>query len=67
MTIVKFQREITTKLYTKELRFLCSARLLMMFYISMKFHDNILTGFQVIDWTRNYHSLFSTGNNSKNV
>ena len=38
-----------------------------MFYISMKFHDNILDGFQVIEWTQNYHSLISKGNKSKNV
>ena len=40
---------------------------LMMLYISMKFHDNILNGFQVIERTQNYHSLISKGNNSKNV
>ena len=49
MTTVKFQRGITTKLYRQELRFLCSAPRLMMLYISMKFHDNILNGFQVIE------------------
>ena len=45
----QFQRRITTKLhiqelwflYRQELWFLCFARQLMMFYISMKFHDNI--------------------------
>ena len=51
MTIVKLQREITTKLHRKELWFLCSARCLMMLYISMKFHDNILNSFQVTEWT----------------
>ena len=45
MTIVKFQRGITTILYRQELRFLCSVRRLMMLYISMKFHDNILNVF----------------------
>ena len=45
MTIVEFQRGITTNLYRQELRFLCSARCLMMLCISMKFHDNILTVF----------------------
>ena len=52
MSIVKFKRGITTKLYRKELRFLYSARRLMMLYISMKFHENILNGFQVIERTR---------------
>ena len=36
MTIVKFQRGITTKLYRQQLRFLCSACYLMTLY---KFHD----------------------------
>ena len=41
----------------------------MMLYASMKFHDNILDVFffQVIERTRNYHSLISKWNNSKNV
>ena len=30
-------------------------------------HDNILNGFQVIERTRNYHSLISNGNKSKTV
>ena len=51
MTIVKFQRGITAKLYSQELQFLCSACRLMMRYILMKFHDNILNGFQVIEQT----------------
>ena len=67
MTIVKFQRKITTKLYKQELRFLCSAGRLMMLYISMKFHDSILSSFQVIERTQNYLALISKGNNSKNV
>ena len=50
-----------------ELRSLCSVRRLMMLYISMKFHDNILNGFQVIERTRNYISLILKGNNFKNV
>ena len=53
MVIVKFQRRITTKLYRQELGFLCSACHLMMLYISMKFQENILKVFQVIEWTRN--------------
>ena len=50
---VEFQREITPKIYNgQELRFLCSARRLMMLYICMKFRENILNGFQVIEQTR---------------
>ena len=39
---VKFQRGITKKMYRQELRFLCCEHPLMMFYISMKFRENIL-------------------------
>ena len=54
MTIAKFQRRITTKLYRQELWFLCFACRLMMFYIYMKFHENILMGFQVIEPLSNF-------------
>ena len=67
MTIVKFQRRITPKIYREELRFLWSAHHLMMLYISMKFHDTFLKDFQVTEWTRNYYCQISKGNNSKNV
>ena len=63
MTTVKFQRGISRKLYRQELWFLCSARRLMMHYISMKFRDNILNICQVIERTRNYNSLISKGDN----
>ena len=59
MTIVKFQRPITTKLYRQELWFLCSAGYLMMLYISMKFHENISNGFQVTERTQNDHCQIS--------
>ena len=67
MTIAKFQRKITTKLYRQELQFLCFARCLMMLFISMMFHSNILNGFQVIEQTRNYNSLIIKWSNSKDV
>ena len=51
MTTVKLKREITTKLYRQDLWFLCCACCLKMLYISMKFHENILKGFQVIKRT----------------
>ena len=38
-----------------ELLSLCSAHHLMMLYISMKFHENILNVFQVIERTKNYN------------
>ena len=50
-TIVEFQRGITPKVYRQELLFLCSAHLLTMLYISMKFQENILNDFQVIERT----------------
>ena len=39
----------------------------MMLYISMKFHDNILNGFQVIEQTRNYHCQDLKGKNYRTV
>ena len=62
MATVKFQRGISRKRYRQELWFLCSARHLMMHYISTKFHENILKGFQVIERTRNDHCQISEGN-----
>ena len=47
MTIVKFQRGITTKLYRQELRFLCSAHRLMMLYISV-------ISLQYLEWFSSY-------------
>ena len=38
----------------------------MMLYISMKFRENILNGFQAIERTQNGHCQISKGNNSKN-
>ena len=39
----------------------------MMLYISMTFHESVLHGFQVIEWTRNDHCQISKENNAKNV
>ena len=39
----------------------------MMLYISMKFHDNILKGFQIIERTPNDHCQISKGNNYKTI
>ena len=43
---------------TDELWFLCSACHLMMLSITIKFNENVLNGFQVIEWTQNYQSNF---------
>ena len=55
------------KMYRQELRFLWSARCLMMLYISIKFHENILEGFEIIEQTGNDSCQISKGNNSQNV
>ena len=38
-----------------------------MLYISVEFHENVLNGFQLIEWTGNDNCQNSKGNNSKNV
>ena len=48
--IVNTQRAITPKVDKPELRFMCSARRLMVFNVSLKFHENISSGFKVIEW-----------------
>ena len=48
ITIVKFQRGITPKIYRQELQFLCCAHHLMMLYDSMiEFHEHVLKGFKL--------------------
>ena len=47
----KVQREITPKVYEKELPFLHYARHLMLIDICIKFHEYSLRGFQVIERT----------------
>ena len=66
ITIVEFKRGIT-KMYRQKLRFLCCAHCLMMLYISMNFHENILKGFQVIERARNDQCQILKGNNYKTV
>ena len=44
-----------SKKYIQALWFLHSARRLMLINISMKFHEDILNGFQVTEWTRFFH------------
>ena len=38
-----------------------------MFYISIKFHEHILNGFQVIERIQKDNCQIAKGNNSKNV
>ena len=46
------QRTITQKVGISELRFMCSARRLMVFNVCVKFHENMPSGFKVMERTR---------------
>ena len=48
----KVPRKITQKVLKQELRFLCSACCLMLIDIYMKFREDSLNRFQVIELTR---------------
>ena len=50
--IVNIQRAITPKVGKSELRFMCSARRLMVFNVCVKFHENMSSGFQIMERTR---------------
>ena len=45
------QRDVTQKVSIQELQFLCSACQLMLVNICMKFHEDILNGFELTEWT----------------
>ena len=51
MKIVNTHRAITPKVGKPELRFMCSACHLMVFNVSMKFHENMSSGFKVMEQT----------------
>ena len=50
--IFNIQRAITLKVGKQELRFMCSACGLMVFNICVKFHENMSSGFKVMERTR---------------
>ena len=50
--IVNTQRAITPKVRKPELRFMCSAFRLMVFNVCVKFHENMSSGFKVMERTR---------------
>ena len=52
MKIVNTQRAITPTVGKPESRFMCSARRLMVFNICVKFHENVSSGFKVMERTR---------------
>ena len=49
--IVNTKRAITPKIGKPELRFMCSARRLMVFNVCVKFHENMSSGFKVMERT----------------
>ena len=50
--IVNTQRAITQKVDKPELRFMCSAHRLMVFNVCVKLHENVSSGFKVMERTR---------------
>ena len=50
MKIVNTQKAITLKVGKPELRFMCSACRLMVFNLCVKLHENLSSGFKVMDW-----------------
>ena len=50
--IVNTQRAITPKVGIPELQFMCSARCLVVFKACVKFHENMSSGFKVMERTR---------------
>ena len=63
MTIVNTQRAITPKVGKPELRFMCSARRLLVFNVCVKYHENRSSCFKVME--RHENCLHTKGNNSK--
>ena len=51
IAIFNIQRAITLKVGKQELRFMCSACHLMVFNISVKFHENMSSSFKVMERT----------------
>ena len=50
--IVNTQRAITQKVEKPELQFMCSARCLIVFNVCVKLHENVSSGFKVMERTR---------------
>ena len=50
--LLKTQRAITPKVGKPELQFMCSACRLMVFNVCVKFHENMSSGFKVMERTR---------------
>ena len=52
MAIFNIQRPITLKVVKQELQFMCYAQCLMVFNIFVKFHENMSSGFKVMERMR---------------
>ena len=52
MAIFNIQRAIPLKVGKQELRFMCSACRLMVFNVCVKFHENMSSGFKVMERTQ---------------
>ena len=52
MKIAITQRALTPKVGKPELRFMCSARRLMVFNSCVKFHKNMSCCFKLMEWER---------------
>ena len=52
MAIFNIQRAVTLKVGKQELRFMCSACHLIVFNICVKFHENMSSGFKVMERTQ---------------
>ena len=52
MKIINTQKAITPKAGKPELQFICSARRLMMFNVFVKFHENMSSGFKIMERTQ---------------
>ena len=52
MAIFNIQRAITLKVGKQELRFMCSACNFIVFKICVKFHENMSSGFKVMERTQ---------------
>ena len=50
--IVNTQKGNNSKVEKPDLRFMCSARCLMVFKVCVKFHENMSSGFKAMEWTR---------------
>ena len=59
LVMFNIQRAITLKVGKPELRFLCSARRLIVLHICVKFHENISDGIRVMTRIRTMEALMN--------